>query len=145
MEGLVRRTLKQMIPTHAVIFIIINIIILFVVMIATLIFTARSIIIDNLIRVDYLVYGIFAMLGNLVLIITGVASIYDYKKVISNCIDDIKEADEYCENVIKEVKEAIEEDNETEEDDPCMFCYELCDNCEIFKEKIKEDLNEYRS
>lgn len=136
MEELLRKNIKQSIPTHSVVFIIINIIVLFIVIITVLLLFIRGLLVDNFIHVDYIATGLVMILGNLVLIITSIASIRDYKKAILGCLEDIKEVDEYCENVIKE---AIKEDNETEEDDFCMYCYELCDNCEIFKEKIKEN------
>ena len=136
MENLLRRVIKQTVPTHAVKFIITNIISFFLVILVTLAFVIREYNINNIIRADFFALGLFTALGNIVLIITGLASIKDYKRVILQCLEDIKEADEFCENVIKK---ATEEDNEEIEDDLCMDCYELCDNCEIFKERIKEN------
>lgn len=104
MENLLRRVIKQTVPTHAVKFIISNIICFFLVILVTLTFIIREYNINNIIRADFFALGLFTALGNIVLMITGLASIKDYKRVILKCLEDIKEVDEYCENVIKKVK-----------------------------------------
>jgi len=103
-EDLLRRTIKQSVPTHAVKFIIANITCFFLVIIGTFLLVVREYNINNVIRADFFATGLMMALGNMVLIITGIASIRDYKKTILGCLDDIKEADEYCENVIKETE-----------------------------------------
>ena len=44
-------------------------------------------------------------LGDLVLIATGIASIYDYKKRIRKRIDDIIKTEKYCNNIIQQAIE----------------------------------------
>ena len=45
--------------------------------------------VNNIIRADFFALGLMCALGDLVLIATGIASIYDYKKRIRKRIDDI--------------------------------------------------------
>ncbi len=137
MEDLLRRTIKQSVPTHAVKFIIVNIICFFLVIIGTFLLVTREYNINNVIRADFFATGLMMALENIVLIVTGIVSIRDYKKTILGCLEDIKEADKYCNDIIQQATD-IEEDDDLE-DDPCMNCLELCDNCEIFKERIKNE------
>lgn len=139
MENLLRRVIKQTVPTHAVKFIVSNIISFFSVILVTLAFIIREYNINNIVRADFFAVGLFMVLGNIVLTITGLASIKDYKRVILQCLEDIKKADEYCENIIEETIEDDDIDDDDIDDDPCMDCYELCDNCEIFKERNTEN------
>lgn len=104
MENLLRRAIKQNVPTHAVVFIIINIVSFFSVIFAASILILKAYLISNVIRVDVFAVGIFAALGNIVLIVTGIVSIFDYKRVILHCLEDIKTVEEYCDNIIQEVE-----------------------------------------
>ena len=46
--------------------------------------------------------------GDLVLIATGIASIYDYKKRIRKRIDDIIKTEKYCNNIIQVIEKIID-------------------------------------
>lgn len=91
MEELLNEVINQTIPRKAFIFIIANIIIAFMTVIITSILVIRGVTFDNIIHVDYVITGLFAIMGDIVLIITGIASIQDYRKAMRKRINEIKE------------------------------------------------------
>jgi len=93
MEKLLNKNIKQTIPTYVVKFIIANIVVMFMVIITTLLLIIRGISIDNVYHIDYLVLGLFIVIGNIMLVITGIASIKDYRKAMYKRIEDIKNND----------------------------------------------------
>ena len=90
MEELLKRIIKQTVPTHAMIFIIISIVSLFIVTILILGIMLTTFLSENSIRVDLIIFEIIVLMGYLGFITVGVASIFDYKKAVRQCLENVK-------------------------------------------------------